>query len=371
MRHPDIKIGLLICLVLLTSGSLWAAAPYTGGSYDGYSESGYTMPGNPDNPYRGGSYDGYAMVYSGDADGDGLPDVIETGCTNPYDADSDDDGISDGDEDADHDGIVDAGETNPCNADTDGDGLLDGTELGITEAVPDPDGDGPLKGTDTTVFIPDSDPGTTTNPLDAHSDGDTVPDGVEDSNYNGFVDFWETDPTDASSFPAVIVHLQQGYNLISIHGVGDLNDWLQALGDVSEIDNVMAYDSQVETFLTLIPGDPSNPALVLEGGEGLIVYARQQKDIGFASVQCPSLNLRQGFNLIGFACSPDGYSAHQLLTDLGFDNVASIQRFDPQTGAFETASFNQDGELVGFDFEIVPGEGYFIFMTQEVFGFGF
>ena len=49
-----------------------------------------------------------------DSDGDGLPDYLESqGCTDPYDADTDDDGISDGVEDANHNGRVDPGELNP------------------------------------------------------------------------------------------------------------------------------------------------------------------------------------------------------------------------------------------------------------------
>ena len=53
--------------------------------------------------------------------------------TNPKDADTDDDGLSDGNE-------ISARGTDPTKADTDGDGLQDGTELGVTTGVPDPDG---------------------------------------------------------------------------------------------------------------------------------------------------------------------------------------------------------------------------------------
>lgn len=183
---------LIIYLVLLTSGNVWAAAPYTGGSYDGYSELGYTMPGSPENPYLGGSYDGYAMIHWIDSDGDGLPDFIETGCTNPFDADSDDDGIVDGDEDADHDGDLDVAETDPCDEDTDFDGIQDGTEVGVTTGHETDTGG---------TFIPDADPLTTTDPRDDDSDDDGWSDGQEDTNYNGQVDEGESDPDDPGSTP--------------------------------------------------------------------------------------------------------------------------------------------------------------------------
>jgi 2',3'-cyclic-nucleotide 2'-phosphodiesterase (5'-nucleotidase family) len=130
-----------------------------------------------------------------DTDWDGLPDSTElAGCTDPNDADTDDDGLLDGEEDANHNGVVDAGETNPCNADTDGDGIQDGTEVGRTSGVPDPDGEGPLLGTNTAVFIPDADPTTTTDPRNPDTDGDGVRDGVEDKNANGRVDPGEGNP---------------------------------------------------------------------------------------------------------------------------------------------------------------------------------
>ena len=40
----------------------------------------------------------------------------------------DDDGIPDGVEDVNHNGVLDSSETNPCDPDSDGDGLQDGME---------------------------------------------------------------------------------------------------------------------------------------------------------------------------------------------------------------------------------------------------
>lgn len=82
-------------------------------------------------------------------------------------------------------------------------------------------------------------------------------------------------------------------------------------------------------------------------------------------------NLRQGINNIGFAEVPDDYSAFDVLNDLGVANVSSIQRFDAETGTFESAGFNADAQPVGKDFNISPGEAYLIFMKQGVGGFSF
>ena len=69
-----------------------------------------------------------------DADGDGLPHSVETALgLDPDLADTDGDGILDGDEDSDHDGLTNSEEvvlgTDPQGRDSDGDGFDDGCEL--------------------------------------------------------------------------------------------------------------------------------------------------------------------------------------------------------------------------------------------------
>ena len=123
-----------------------------------------------------------------DTDMDGLGDKLEaTLGSNPNDADSDDDGLSDGSEpnpglDQDGDGKI-----NILDPDSDGDGLFDGTEAGR---------DCDDRGTDATKgqCIADADPKTTTAVLDPDTDHGSVSDGDEDVNHNGKVDPGERDP---------------------------------------------------------------------------------------------------------------------------------------------------------------------------------
>ena len=134
-----------------------------------------------------------------DSDGDGLTDKIENELgTDPLDSDSDDDGLSDGDEVGEDGEYNDGVDTDPLNPDTDGDGIQDGTEKGITDPVDDPDGDGPIDGTDPTVFVPDADDTTNTDPLNPDTDAGGVSDGDEDANGNGQVDAGELDPNEPS-----------------------------------------------------------------------------------------------------------------------------------------------------------------------------
>jgi len=145
----------------------------------------------------------YALAWrvEADRDRDGLFDKHEPGtCPAAADADSDDDGLRDGTEDTNLDGVVNDGETDPCDGDTDGDGLQDGTELGVDAPIEPAEG-GAILGTDLSVFIADADPTTTTSPTTADSDGDGIADGIEDGNRNGAVDPGESNPNDVRSTP--------------------------------------------------------------------------------------------------------------------------------------------------------------------------
>ncbi len=104
--------------------------------------------------------------------------------------DTDCDGLSDAEEyGTDYNGL----KTDPCNADTDGDGIPDGVEVGKLVSV-----------AATCTFTPDADPNSKTNPTLADSDGDAVKDGVEDANHDGRRQPTETDPvrkdTDCDGF---------------------------------------------------------------------------------------------------------------------------------------------------------------------------
>jgi hypothetical protein len=248
-----------------------------------------------------------------DSDSDGLQDELEksTG-TDLCDDDSDNDGLIDGPgsgEDVNANGTVDPGETDPRLADTDGDGIPDGIEKGLTE----PEG----RDTDMDTFVPDADPQNTTNAAEADSDGDGFPDGLEDGNQNGAVDPWEPDPANARSYPAAIIQQSKGFNLVALHTEGDLSDWLPDLADSFQIEKVLAYDTETETFVTLTPDETSPESFVLHGGEALIAYSSAQKDIALVEALCPALELKPGLNLVGISCRAESYRAFEFLNELG------------------------------------------------------
>jgi parallel beta-helix repeat protein len=138
-----------------------------------------------------------------DSDGDGLSDSDEImNDTYHDDADTDDDGILDGQEKDWNNDTDDDGWINGRDTDSDNDGIYDGTEMGIGNSDLHPD-------TDTTrgFFVIDQDNSTVTDPTNWDTDGDNKADGDEDTNHNGKYEpeLGETDPlfpdTDEDGIP--------------------------------------------------------------------------------------------------------------------------------------------------------------------------
>ena len=145
-----------------------------------------------------------------DRDRDGMSDVAEARMgTDPNNPDTDGDGLLDGEEDNNGNGIwdVDEHESNPLDPDTDGDGLNDGLEVryGTDPTNEDSDGDCIPDGLEDANLNGDYNAGAETNALASDTDGDGLADGQiggvgEDLNCNGFRDSdengrWvETDP---------------------------------------------------------------------------------------------------------------------------------------------------------------------------------
>lgn len=123
-----------------------------------------------------------------DTDDDGLPDGYEvlTSNTDPLEVDTDENGISDADEDFDSDNLSNLGEyqnkTEPFNPDTDDDGFLDGDEIstyGTDPINPDTDNDGLLDGEESYDGSIYAKYGVYFDPLNPDTNGNGVLDGDE------------------------------------------------------------------------------------------------------------------------------------------------------------------------------------------------
>ncbi|MBU0992358.1 MAG: VWA domain-containing protein [Proteobacteria bacterium] len=249
--------------------------------------------------------------------------------------------------DYDADGLLDKDEylrnTNPKNRDTDDDGMPDGWEA---EHLLNP-------------LVKDSN-------LDTDNDGHS----------NGKEYQANTDPNNRLSYPLIItVPLSLGYNLISeptnTHFMTDAFTFLSETPGTG-IEKIRHYNrdnKNIEVAFFIAGGEISGENFLLTGGQGMAIETSNPMEIELFQNECPSINLLPGINWIGTPCEPNHNSAFALLLSIGDESIViSVQRYNPQTGAFETACYHE-GVILGTDFPIKAGEGYMLNMRKSITGF--
>jgi beta propeller repeat protein len=168
------------------------------------------------------------------------------------------------------------------------------------------------------------------------------------------------------------VEIRPGFNLIAI-GEKLVKTYPKAAGLIAAnpngigIEKIAAYSSLNGIYL-----ESSLTEMVLQKGMGIGLYASGSGvlQIGDAG-ETAQYTLLPGVNYIGMLSVPYGYTAYNLLSSVGFDNIQSVRRFNNQTGLWETASLRKTSsgfEAVGVNFVIRQGDGLIITMKNRVDG---
>lgn len=256
--------------------------------------------------------------------------------------------------DPDDDGLNNQGEltngTDFNNPDTDGDSLEDGFEVfggldplddGSTNpsqgASGDPDNDGHINSSEAQVG---------SNPNNDHSQ-------PVDMTLN--LDVGEQ----LVFYPANLV---PGFSAFDL-----LNELNTGSDSISEIQSFQGGNlTQVAFINNGLEGDD----FPLSSGEGVLAFIDSPKSIPFLdAVDCPAIDFFAGANMIGIRCIPSGYSAFQMLSDIGDENsIVAIQRLNRETSRYETAIY-ENGIPTGIDFSIQSGEAYIVHMLANRFSF--
>jgi hypothetical protein len=257
--------------------------------------------------------------------------------------DTDGDGIPDGqDDDDDNDGLPDAFE-NAFNL----------NRRDPADAVKDTD-------FDSRSNLEEFNDGT--DPQIADSDGD----GVDDGN--------ELDDGRDPLIPDIAIQLRAGFNLfalpVSPSSIPSSGDFLVEIGDGTE--QISRLDHATNTLETteLVSGVPQGPTFSIKVGEGYVLRMLQDQEVFWSGSYSSVIpDLLAGINVVSFPSPPMGLRAFLLLQIIGDDNtISSIQRFNPATGAFETATYH-DSQPAGSNYPVQRGEAYLITMHQAATGF--
>lgn len=270
----------------------------------------------------------YTSLLETDTDGDGVPNVLDN-CPEDYNKDQlNTDGDLWGD---------------VCDDDDDNDGLTDEFEKDFAG----------------------------TNPLLVDSDGDGISDDLEDIDFDGVNNAGEaaqgTDPKSPD------VEFTTGFNLfgypVEVPSEYTSYDLIVDLGTESEVEKIQRYNASTGTLETtsFSGGVPAGQEFDIVNGAGYIVYMYVDKAVSFSGrIICPNISLAAGLNIVSVPCIPVGCTSYDLLGYLGMpDQIASIQRFNRETGAFETTAFHS-GTPSGVAFDLVNGEAYLISTKTQI-----
>jgi len=135
----------------------------------------------------------------------------------------------------------------------------------------------------------------------------------------------------STGMPSVIVHLKQGWNMVSLPGEPVSSLAADLLAPLSgHYDIIYLFDGPSQSWLTYTPGKPFAQAFDrIEAGQGLWVYATENVDWPVYCVpqQALTVSLYDGWNLVGMPLD-ESMTMQDAATSLG-SNLDIIYSFDP------------------------------------------
>ena len=176
-------------------------------------------------------------------------------------------------------------------------------------------------------------------------------------------------PDPVTVYPAVA-----GFNLCAV--TGTLSAQFQtafplftAWNGILPVTGIEAYDQTNGAMRKAESGAGGSATGVdfplVENG-ALFVYTTRGADLNLGVVPfCAPLVVKNGYNMLSFACLPDGFLATDLIRSLGSTSILSISRFDTLAARWITVT-EANGIVTGQDFPIRPDEGFIIYATRDL-----
>jgi len=162
------------------------------------------------------------------------------------------------------------------------------------------------------------------------------------------------------------ITLKPGFNFISFTNLIALNPTeLKSLS--TSIEDIFLFSSSAGSFLSASEGTLSTLSI----GKGYIIKNNASSDIkisitGNSITSINPINLKTGFNLVGFSQAPSAYSFEKLMTDNTI--IKGCYKWSPTAGSFIQVLRNELGvlnKIDGVDPAIKAGESYFFNMYSD------
>ena len=187
---------------------------------------------------------------------------------------------------------------------------------------------------------------------------------VEDVDQDG-----NPDDTDPNPLPDVSFNLAPGLTLIGLPVVPTSHTTAAELASALGADRIERLENGVWQVYDATSGTGD---FALEANRG---YAVRQplgaNGVATITGDAPptTIDLNDGVNLVGFPLDT-GTKAFDLMAQIGGDAVVvTVTTYDPATGRYLTAAFNDDAQPVGTNFTIERGRAYYVTVRGPVLGF--
>jgi beta propeller repeat protein len=112
-------------------------------------------------------------------------------------------------------------------------------------------------------------------------------------------------------------------------------------------------------------GAPSGDNFALQAGDFIWLGFDAPRVLDMGADLAGSLSLQVGVNVFGYTGFPSGYSAHQMLRQLGLNRVRAIRMLDTRSGQWWSSEV-RDGALIGRDFDIPTAAVIWLDMKEAV-----
>jgi len=169
----------------------------------------------------------------------------------------------------------------------------------------------------------------------------------------------------------VKLNLKKGYNLVALPLLNEsltASSLLKLIGNASQ--SIFMFNSSTQTWISydkkLVEFGIPQPDFKIEPNTGYFVYAANDTSftvVGVENVFRRVIPLRRGYNLIGWTFVN---SSRVTLAFMNFSCIDSVFMFDATSQKY--VSYDRKVAEFGIpqpDFEIVPGQGYFVFANKE------
>lgn len=155
-------------------------------------------------------------------------------------------------------------------------------------------------------------------------------------------------------------------------GINTAADLQNSVG-FNEVSNIQRFEESTDALEAYTGRKGGGPDFPLVAGEAYFIKMSANVQYVIVGSHDPALAVdldsgsepdsNGGSNFYAYPYHSTADTAQALMDDIGFANVANVQRFVRSTDALESYTGRKGG---GPDFNLVPGEGYFIKMLTTV-----